>query len=802
MRGFEFSASASLLTVAAMAVLPTAAQAQDAQAETAASETENNSGEIIVTAQRRAESLNDVPVSVQAFSGEQLANSGVVDAAGLSQVTSGLNFTRSETGTPIFTLRGIGFNTPNLSSTSPVGFYVDEVAYPFPHMASGPIFDLERVEVLKGPQGTLYGRNTTGGLVNFIVKKPGDSFEGYAQAEIGNFQTYNLEGGVTVPLGTNAGVRLSGRWENSDKGWQRSVSRPGDRLGEVNRLGLRAVFDARPTDRLSVQLTGSYWYDKSDTVATQAVALTPDAPAFTAPGLAAAIRTNWKTGQADWDPFDGSKPAFVHDSRFFGVAGRLSYELTDDLSLVSLTAYNDLRRNNTNDLDGTPLEAFSYQSVGRIKSFSQELRLAGGGDGFNYTVGGYYSNDRVDDDLIGYFDRASTLARLRFVSQSLDRTNVRFTPAEYAGGFRTFRTTTEQRSESKSVFASGDVDLSEHFNVAAGLRYADDSLKSNACSRDRNGNTRIIWNTALPAVIFQRTGIFTPVDIASNGCLTYNSTFTGQASFERPTLNENNLSGRIALNYKINRDSLIYASVSRGYKSGAVPVLAANVETQWEPATQEKVTAYELGSKLGFGNGAAQINGALFYLDYRDKQLFGEILDPVFTTLSRIINVPKSRVYGFELEGVLRPVRSLTFNANLAYTNTRVQQYVGFDRLGQVKDFAGATFPYTPTWQINAGATYDGPISPSLDLVANMNINHQSKTSSALEANNDFVVAGYEVVNASIKLQQAEKGWSIGVWARNLFNANYYTGTDTSTDTVHRNPGRSRTFGATFGWRF
>ena len=797
MKGLNYYLSTSVL--AAAMVLPGAAHGQAAQTAQA----DASDGEIIVTAQRREQSLNDVPVSVQAFTGATLANSGVVDASGLSQVTGGLNFAKSSSGTPIFTLRGVGFNTPTLSSTSPVGVYVDEVAYPYPYMASGPIFDLDRVEVLKGPQGTLYGRNTTGGLVNFIVKKPGHEFGGYAQAELGNFQTYNLEGGLTVPMGANAGLRLSGRWENSDKGWQHSRTRPDDRLGKVDRLGLRAVFDADPTDRLSITLTGSYWYDKSDTVAAQAVALTPDSAPFTAPGLASMIHTDWKAGEADWDPANGSKPDLTNDSRFFGLAGRVSYLLTDHLSLVSLTSYNDVKRDSMNDVDGTPMEVFAYRSYGRIKSFSQELRLAGTGTGYNYTIGAYYSKDRIDDNQVGYFDKSSVLQQLRYVSQYLvDPTNALYTPAQYAGGFRSFRTVTEQVSESKSVFASGDVDLGSTFNIAAGIRYTKDSLDFNACSQDYEGNTRPVWNTAVPAVVYLKTGTYTPVNIAQNACLTYNSTFTGQASFKRPPLNEDNVAGRFVINYKPDNDTLIYASVSRGYKSGAVPVIAANVETQWEPARQERVTAYELGTKLGFGHGAAQINGAVFYLDYSNKQLFGEILDPVFTSLTRIVNIPKSRVYGFELEGILRPIRAFTVNANLSYTNTKVQQYNGYNRLGQAEDFAGARFPYTPTWQINVGATYDGPVSDTLDLIVNANVSHQSKTSSSLDDDQAFVVKGYEVVNASIKLQQSDKGWSVGLWARNLFNTNYYTGTDILTDTVFRIPGRSRTFGATLGWRF
>ena len=158
------------------------------------------SGEIIVTAQKRSERIDRVPLSIQAFSGETLREAGITDTSGLIQLTPGLSYAKSSANTPIYTLRGIGFNTPNLSSTSPVGVYYDEVAYAYPFMANGPLYDIERVEVLKGPQGTLYGRNTTGGLINFIPARPSDRAEGSFTVEVGNYATLNSEGHFNAPI--------------------------------------------------------------------------------------------------------------------------------------------------------------------------------------------------------------------------------------------------------------------------------------------------------------------------------------------------------------------------------------------------------------------------------------------------------------------------------------------------------------------------------------------------------------------------------------------------------------------------
>lgn len=783
----------TLATAVGLLAVPAFAQSAAPGAQEPPAQT-TSVDDIVVTAQRRSESINDVPLSIQAFSGETLTQAGITDPSGLSQITSGLNFSKSSASTPVYTLRGIGFNTPNLSSTSPVGLYFDEVAYAYPYMASGPTFDLQRVEVLKGPQGTLYGRNTTGGLVNFITAKPGDVFEASAKAEIGNYETFNFEGYVSGPLSDTVGLRLSGRSESSGEGWQKSVSRD-DTLGEKDRLGLRALLAINPNDRLSIDLSASYWRDRSDTVASQAVAFTPDSAPFAAPGVAGSIRSDWGKGGADWDPAQPGRKPFQMDSRFYGLAATVNYDLSDSLSIVSLTGYNDVRRDDFNDVDGTPVGVFAYESIGRIKSFSQELRLVGSGDRLNYTVGGYYSKDDIQDDQIGDFDASSVLRQLRFVANLVDPTNSRYTAEQKATGFRFFRTTTEQESRTWSVFANGDYQLTDTLKLSGGLRYTQDQLKFSACSRDIDGLTIPVWNTAVPFVIKSRTGIDAPGNVGVNECLTYKSDFTGVASYDKPTLDEDNVAARVALNYEPNPDVLIYGSISRGFKSGAVPIIAGNVETQFAPATQEQVTAFEAGAKLKLAGGQAQLNFAGFFMSYKDKQLFGEILDPVFTSLTRIVNIPESEIYGGEVELTLRPTDALSFNGSAAYTHTEVTDYQGFNRAGLAEDFAGGRFPYTPEWQVNGSVNYDAPINGALGFQANLNASYQSETSSSLSNEPGFEVDAYTLVNLTASIYTLDGAWKVGIFARNLLDENYWTATDVLTDTVFRVPGMTRTYG-------
>ncbi len=246
--------------------------AAPAWAETAA---EPSDGEIIVTAQRRGESLNQVPMAVQAVTGETLKDLRVTDVRDLTAVAPSFTVSQSYQGVPTYTLRGIGFNTINLSATSTVGTYVDEVSYAYPIMNTGPMMDLERVEVLKGPQGTLYGRNTTAGLINFITAKPTNDFDASLSVDLGNYETINVGGHISGPLAEGISARVAFRSENSGKGWQVSNSRPNERLGKVSKFGVRGSLALDPFEGTHIDVSVNWWQNKSDTVAGQAIGFTP-----------------------------------------------------------------------------------------------------------------------------------------------------------------------------------------------------------------------------------------------------------------------------------------------------------------------------------------------------------------------------------------------------------------------------------------------------------------------------------------------------------------------------------------------
>lgn len=792
--------------------------AAEAEADPAA-----DTGDIIVTAQRRAESINDVGMAIQAVDGDTLEALRVTDVRDLTAVAPSFTVSQSYQGVPTYTLRGIGFNTINLSSTSTVGTYVDEVAYAYPIMNTGPVMDLERVEVLKGPQGTLYGRNTTAGLINFITAKPTDSFEGGVSADIGNYQTWNLAGHVSGPLGEGIAARIAFRSENSDKGWQVSNSR-GERQGKVDKLGIRGSLAIDPAVGTHFDLSVTWWQNKSDTVVGQGIGFTPatnpvtgtsNSRFFNAPGLATYLANNFptKASQADWAPYAqrsadigtglGLDGPLAEDNRFLGLKLRWDQDLGDTMKLVSLTSYNDFRRNALSDWSGAPFEVLLQNTVGRIKSFAQDVHIEGESGPVTWLVGGYYANDRIIDSNRTMLGQNANVGLIRAAGAPLLASPIfnsnGYTLAELSQAFRTYEDFGHIRTKTWSVFANADWELSDQFKISGGLRYTEDKQRYNGCSRDFNGNMLPNVNVVNRALYLQTYGVLAP-QITQGQCNTFDPV-TGTFGEVRSTLDENNVAWRVALDWSPNTDTLVYASVSRGYKSGTTPINAANLARQNAPVTQEKLTAYEVGLKATLADRLVQANLSAFYYDYADKQISTYFADPIYTALSRLDNVPKSKAYGVEGELTVRPATGVTLSANALWLKTRIDNYNGTNAAGQPQNFDGAEFIYSPEFQGSLTLAYDTPVSDGLSLTGAVAARYQSKSNTIFEDLDLYKVKAYGTVNASLGLK-SESGWSVSLWAKNLFNSYYWSAVASNANVVVRFPNAPRTYGLTLGFDF
>lgn len=765
---------ASLL---AIAIGSTPSQALAQMDQSPAAKDDATGGEIIVTATKRSESINSVPMSISAASGDDLAAAGVKSADDLGKIVPGFTFTQSAYSTPVYSLRGVGFYNYDIASTPTVTVYQDEAPLPFSAMSRGAGFDLERVEVLKGPQGLLFGSNSTGGAVNYIAARPTSEFKAGLDAGYGRFDAWELGGFVSGPLSDTVGVRLAARHEGSGE-WQTSATRPNDRNGKRNFTQLRGLVDIAVGERLSVKLGVSAFWDKSDVQAAQLIQVNPLIPPFVNPALLTQPIVNNTARLGDWTP--GTDPK--RDDRQWQVTGRIDYELSDAVTFTSLTSYADYRQADVVDPDGTALALADTVDTGSIKAFYQEVRLSGEfGQGSRWIVGGNYEDNKVNE------------------VQSLAATD--------ASGFAPFAVffglpvpdaiplTSQQNFKNYAVFGNLDLAVSDTVTLHAGLRYTDTTNNFTGCTgNSANGS------------LAQGLGIITQGNPAALGpnpvCTQLDASL--QPTITRTKLAENNVSWRVGIDFKPSRDTLLYANVSRGYKIGAFPLIPASSVTQYTPVTQESLTAYEAGFKLSLADRKVQLNGAVFHYDYRDKQTLGSvILTPnIFGPLNLLVNIPKSKVTGFEVQAVVRPVAGLTFNGAVTYVDSEIGDFTNFDPFGVVRNFRGEAFPNTPKWQWSLGADYDFPVSNGLNGFLGVNLNGRSSANAALGSNAILAVDGYTLLDLRAGFGSADDRWKVTVWGRNVTDEYYWTNAYKIADTSARFAGMPATYGVTFSFRY
>lgn len=817
--------ASTLALIAAPAVAQTAASGPEREAVAT-----DTAGEIVVTAQRREQNANDVPLSIQAFSGDQLRQQRINNIADLPTIAPSFTITPTGQGVPNYYIRGIGFNTVNQSATSTVGTYVDEVAYSYPLFNAGPIYDLERVEVLKGPQGTLFGRNTTAGLIDFVTAKPQDRFGARLIGEVGNYGTHNFEGMITGPLADGIQARLAFRTEDSDDGWQRSLSR-GERLGQVHRYGLRASLAAQPAPGLSIDLSYSYWRNRSDTLAGQMIAFAPTAEpgtgayaAFNAPGLAEFFAANppRNARDADWAPYNvratdlgtrgkpgfgpGLKGGLQEQGDFHAGKLRVAYELSDKIDLISLTGYNHLKRRALNDNSAAPFELFLYENEATISSISEELRLEGSTGPVNWLLGGYYAHDRLYDSAISQEGNLAPINFVRYLTTQLLNTPINtfgYTLADVQYSDRAYRDSARFRTTTWSIFGNADIHLTDTLTLTGALRYTQDEQKFRGCTSDYEGSLVPIvnlFNRSNWAVLPGSNGV-PPAPIGINQCNSYLESVNSFGYFVS-NIAEDNLAWRIAPQWSPSRDLLVYASASRGYKSASTPVLAATRAEQNTPARQEELTAYEIGAKAGAFDRRVQVNAAFFYYDYRDKQAVAGLADPVYTVLNQLQNIPKSEAYGIDADVTVRPLPGISLIAAGTWLKTKVLEWETIGNTGATIDASRSSFAYSPKFSGSVTLLVERPISDDLLFVGDATLRHQSTSNAGAEEDPLYRIPAYSVLNGSIGLRTADNKWRLSVWARNLTDEYYWTQINSNSNVVYRYAGQPRTVGATLAFSY
>lgn len=738
--------------------------------------------EIIVTAQKWAQSASTVGMPITVGTAETMRIRGIDSVADLTRLVPGFSIQESYYNSTSFTLRGVGFFNSDLATTPAVTVYVDEAPLPYAAMAKLAAFDMSRVEVLKGPQGTLFGQNATGGAINYIVAKPTDTLQAGVDTSYGSFDRAQLSAFLSGPIAEQLRGRIAVQGRRGDP-WQESISRPDDRLGRIRELQGRAVLEWLPEESFTSTLSIAVTRDRSDSLAAQFIAPMTRFPDFAPPGLMAlAVVTEPRA--ADWAPvrLDTQEPfPYANDTTLYHGSWRNEYRMGDAVTATSLTSYAHLDMAYGQDADGSSLHITEViDAAGRVENFYQELRVAGRHEWGGWLVGVNYSHDDVDDEPHALFSD-NDVSRLfqgldpqAYGDQSLQRSHMDVTT--YA------------------IFGRLEYQLSDRLMIEGGVRYNVDRRTYDSCDIAISEHFARFWNLfrggAQPATglgdcfVLDPADDLRPVDVVHR------------------TLNENSISWRAGINWRPGADVLLYANVSRGFKAGAVPVLVASTVTQFTPVAQESLLAHEAGIKAGLFDRRAQLNASAFYYDYQDKQLRGTLLDPNFGQVEALVSIPRSHVIGAEVQLVAHPIDGLRVDVSGTYVDAKIDEFVGFDARAQFGDQSGTPFPFAPKWQANANADYRFPLADTLTGFIGASLTHNGRTYAGVGAIDTMRIDSFTLIDLRAGIELDEGRYRIWGWGKNVTDEYYWNNVFANGNAIARFVGQPSTYGVSLSARF
>ena len=783
------------------------AVAQEATAESASEST--SLGEVLVTAQKRAESLQSVPVSVTALTSTQL-NEVKMDTPSdlVTQIPNlQVNGIVGE-GSPLFALRGVSMFDYSLSQSSPVGSYIDEVYKGNFVLFGVEMYDLDRIEVLRGPQGTLYGKNTTGGAINFITKKPGFSDEAYVTIGAGNYNRREAEGAAQLVLiNDKLSARVAATYTKVD-GFIRNVLPGQPDMEGVDQYGFRVSLLYKATDTLEFWLRYSQSMQDPQNYAIIDGCVTPPiaASCYGQPGgpgggvgYTGYYRTD--TGAFDGKPLAADQIALNFTKRRRqdnqAVALTANWTMSDALELTSITSWDLGSLLNPEGTDGAPIDVFKIPYYGKTRQVTQDLRLTSNSSGpFNYILGAYYQHEVIHNNTANFvftdpafgMDCASNTFPGGVWNEALINLG-----CQYWNNFDQYR-------NSWAVYSDASYQLNPLFKLRAGVRYNhDNGTQKNAVAQLRTGvpaaDISLSAGTPIGNIIPGTTvnGVWQPVE-ALPGTPNYESVINATTA---QALHNIQTTGRVGVDFTPTHDSLYYLSYSHGYRSAAFNGQFFFSITDFSQVLPETIDAFELGAKTAWIDNHLQLNGALFYYQYKNQQY----IDVYTTGQQPLINLPKSRIQGGELELVARPWRPLTLHAGLGALDTRIQDAA---IQGGKVSVDGHQLPYAPKWSGTLAADWETFSRGAVGLTLHVDAVYSSAQYFELLNQPRLQEGGYGLLNARATLHAANDRWSVGAWVRNATDKLYWTNIvdlqGFGYDYRHR--GLPRMYGADVTYRF
>ena len=703
--------------------------------------------EIIVTAQKREQNVQDVSIAITAFTGDTLRELGVAQPRDLAQFTPGLtvNATSSYEGDSVFTIRGVGMNDVTSKQNPAVMIYLDEIALPSHVMLGFQVFDVDRIEVLKGPQGTLYGRNTTGGAIKVVPRKPTKEFDLQARFDYAEYDRTELELGIGGPLTDTLSARVATNINVSQNGWQTLETIPEVPFGpgvdadngEIDRKAYRGSLLWEPTDDFDILISGDYSRDKSEVLGFKHAGNlfadgSPGRCSFGNSEIGVRNETECASFAQIRDRI-GGEPLTPEieiiqdrnpdertilaefssgneiDAESWGISATANWDF-GRFTATSITGYREFERFQPLDQGGSPARIHEIRNWDDITSFTQEIRLASDDSWgpIDWIVGGYYSND--DNDFFSDTDFR-----------------------DHAGFSAFFESGSTQETEGISAFAQVDWRLHEQLKLSLGTRYTDEDREFTFGGQVTTGGP--------PPVV----------------------------DYRPEKLNTEEVGVRAALEFTPADNLLLYASFNRGFKSGGYPASIAFAATSLLPFESEELLAYEAGFKSSLLDGNVQFNASGYYYDWSDMQArtATDVVNPVTGEEVRIIllsNAGKTEIYGVEAEVTWQLTPEL-----LVYTGLNAME-------AELKsgDLDGYTPAHAPDFTINGLVSYTasqgiGGFRP----FAQFDYSYTDESQFILPNHPGAVQNSYTLLNARIGIRSDDGRWELAGWGRNLSDKTY-----------------------------
>lgn len=692
--------------------------------------------EVVVTATKRQENIQDVGIAITAMTGDQMEALGYTNAQQVTSMAAGVSTVQPNgEANYAIAIRGVANNDFTTNVESPIALYVDDVYISQMSGAGFMLFDMERVEILKGPQGTLFGRNATGGLAHYLTRKPTQEFGGYAKVTVGDYEQFKFEGAVGGGLSDTVSARLSVSHHQNDGYITNQFPGSGsDKLNDADDQAWRLHLLFEPTDAFS--LLFSYRGSQQDILTGFFEHVTTDANGTLMPGSTFNPVLGYTEVDANTDPYNGSWdiPGF-NELETEGFSANLTWDVSDDMTLTSITDFSTVEREYIEDSDGSPARVFNFFLTTDTEQLSQEIRLDGSTDRTRWLIGAYYLDLEISD--------SNGIVTDAFIEADPADGGFGIITPNDAGVYNPYT----RELQSISAFGQVEFDISDNWTAILGARVINDE-------QDFFFQAFVTDFPAFPGKDFL-AGNVEFANIIND--------FFGAGMAYVGSRDDTETAFRAQLDFSPDDNSLYYVSYNRGVQSGgfnAVIFPFTDPTLGYDDATlsyrPEQLDAFEVGFKKTLADNRLRLNGAAYFYDYNDYQAF-EIIG--VDTLTRNADAEST---GFELELQGSPTDSFDLILGVAFNDIDVT----------LPDGTKTTSVQSPEWMYNAMARYEWPLGNG-SLALQGDVEYRDEHFFSLAGIEAVREDGYTVGNVSLTYANENNNWEVSGFVKNISDEEY-----------------------------